>query len=78
MEDDPLVINEKGYNFGILRRDVEGKLFINTKEIRDLTCSGKMAKLPAEGEEDKEDPEWVKKGKRKMEEQEGGKRTSLR
>lgn len=48
MEEDLLVINEKGSNFGILR-DGEGRLFIDIKEIRDFTCLGKATKLPTEG-----------------------------
>lgn len=75
MEDDLLVI--KGSNFEILRRDEEGRPFIDPKQIRDLICSGKTTKLPAEGREDREDPEWVKKGRMTMEEPGGGERMSL-
>lgn len=44
MEVDLLVINEKDSNFVILRRDEEGRHFIDTKEIRDLTVLGKATK----------------------------------
>lgn len=49
MEDDALVINEKGSNFGILRMHEEGRLFIDTKEIKEFTCLEKATNLHAEG-----------------------------
>lgn len=49
--DDPLIINEKGSNFGILRRDEEERLFLDAKELKDQTFWGKEVALSAKGRE---------------------------
>lgn len=63
MEEDPLVINENGSNFGILRRDEARRLSIDTKEIRELTYLEKATKLPAEGGVNKKKP-YLKQSER--------------
>lgn len=49
---DSLVINQKGSNFGILRRDREGRFFLDAKELRGQTNWGKEAALFSEGREE--------------------------